>query len=524
MYKNLLIFLCLFHIFGNIIWLNLNKSPFTWDEAGHAIISFKFTDFFNGSNRNQDFLSISDYYPPFVHLLVSFLMLVFGKNILIGPIIITGFFILAIVFLYLYSYELFHDKMAAFFAGSIFSLLPNIYALSRQYLLEIPLVAITLGALYFLEKNFKIFIIFLSLALMTKWTAIIFLFFPIIYKLRWKKSLLALSIAVLVNFPWYFHNLSTILHASQTTATPEVANPQSVFSYDSFKYYLFAATNFQLTLLGMVFFVISVVYFILKKRKQSFFILGTLFFIYISFTLIGNKNIRYIIFLAPIACMLIGYFLSNFRKNLIYLSPSYEIKRESITVATWLIFNYFIFYYFTLSFGMPLNSYAIHLRRSVNIPFFGWIDIINLGRDSSRYLAPTYDPTFWPNGVIVKELSYHNGQKNIKILVVCEKPHLNQVNLELERRGLNLKKIQFLAPYDIPPFSSDEELEKYLTGFDVILLADYDLGPEGGIRAIPARLQISNFLKSEKSNQFRLINTYPLPDEDKLDVYITNEN
>src|SRR3990167_7296725 len=91
-YPYLLILLCLFHLASNIIWINLNKVPLGWDQAGHTIIAFDFTDFFRGVLKT-DFLSISDYYPPFVHLLVTFFMVIFGKSLLLGPLVVTGFFL-----------------------------------------------------------------------------------------------------------------------------------------------------------------------------------------------------------------------------------------------------------------------------------------------------------------------------------------------------------------------------------------------------------------------------------------------
>lgn len=519
-----LVLLCFFHLIGNITWLSLNKSTFGWDQAGHTIIAFKFADFFSGANRNQDFLSISDYYPPFVHLLVSFFMLIFGKNILIGPFVVTAFFILSIIFLYLYTYQLFGDKLLSLFAAFLYSFLPNIYALSREFLLEIPLITMTLISFYFLEKtsyfhhrkNTILFAVFLGLTLSVKWTAGIFFLLPIIFGIKkiwpfmaWKNLAILLGIVLLINLPWYIHNLPIILHAAKVSASPNPANPKLTFSWENFKFYFFEMANFQLTWLGMVYLIFSLPFFI-RKSRHALYILSIFTFIYLVFTLIGNKDLRYVILLAPLSIIIISFYLTRFRKSLVFSLPS---------VLTWLISFYFLFYYFSLSFGIPINSYKTHLRESVNIPFFGWIDVINLGRDSSFYLAPTFDPTVWPNLVIAKELGNHNPQKNIKVLVVCEKPHLNQVNLELARRQIILSKIQFLAPYDIPPFSQNEDLEKYLSGYDVILAAEKDLGPEGGVRAISALKQIANYLKNG-DEKFRKINSYPLPDDDKLDVYV----
>ncbi len=517
LYSALLATLCLFHLAGNIIWLNLNKVPLAWDQAGHTIITFNFTDFFN--KPSGDFLSISDYYPPFVHLVVAFFMLIFGRNVSLGPLVVTGFFLLAIIFLYLYTYQLFKNRLTALLSAFLFSFLPNMYYLSREFLLEIPLLSMVLGSLYFLEKsdNFQrkkytvLFGIFLGLAFAIKWTAVIFILIPVSVKLikifpsfPWKNLLLALGIILAINSTWYLHNLPVILHAAKFTAVPETADPQKILSYESFKFYPFLMTNFQLTWFGALVFLMSLFYFTLKKRN---YLLPTLIFVYLAFTLIGNKDLRYIIFLAPIATVVIAYFLSTFKNKVL------------AGILTSLLISYYIFYYFTLSFGWPLNPDKLDFRRSIQIPAFGWIDLINLGKDTSRYLAPTYNPTIWPNTLIAKELSKHNPDKNIKILVLCEKPYLNQVNMELTRKQLGLNKIQFVAPYELTPFSQDKLLEKYLLGFDVILVVDKDLGYGGGIRHFAALKQMSGYLQKNKSANLIKINSYPLPDADNLDVY-----
>lgn len=511
-----------FHLSLNILWISLNKLPFAWDEAGHAIIAFRFTDFFKGGGGN--FLSISDYYPPFVHLLTAFLMLIFGKNITLGPLVVTGFFIISIVFLYLYTSELFkkelfQSRLMGILAATLFSFLPNIYSLSRQFLLEIPLLSMILGSLFFLEKseNFKnrkftyLFALLFALALAIKWTAIIFLFVPIIFKLFkapfaliWKNLLLGLGIILGLNLPWYLHNLPVILHAASFTTTAEAADPQKILSLQNFEFYPFSITNFQLTWFGMIIFLTSAVYFLFKK---SSYLLITYLFVYLVLTLIGNKDLRYIVFLAPIASMIIAWFLVSLKD---------KVWAKVLGVV---LFSYYIFYYFSLSFGIFVNPVQADFRRSVEVPYFGWIDLINLGKDTSGYLAPMVNMTVWPNSLIVSELSKHHPEKDIKILIICEKPFLNQVNMELSRRQLDLNKLQFFAPYDLVPFADEKLLEKYLLSYDLILVANKDLGLEGGIRYFAILKQLAGFIEEGKSTNLVKINNYFLPDGDRLDVY-----
>ena len=180
---------------------------------------------------------------------------------------------------------------------------------------------------------------------------------------------------------------------------------------------------------------------------------------------------------------------------------------------------YYLFYYFSLSFGILVNPIKADFRRSVEIPAFGWIDLVNLGKDTSLYLAPTYDQTIWPNDIIVKKLSKHNPTKNIKILVISEKPYFNQVNMELARRQSGLNKIQFFAPYELLPFSDEKLLEEYLLGYDVILTANKNLGLEEGIRNFAVLKQMADYLAENRSANLIKINNYFLPDGDTLNIY-----
>lgn len=488
-----------------------------WDQAGHTIIAFNFADFFKHPIGN--FLSISDYYPPFVHLLVAFFMLIFGKHPVFGPLVVTGFFVLAIIFLYLYVLELFKNRLTALLAAFLFAFLPNIYALSRQFLLEIPLVAMVLGSLFFLEKsdhlrngkNTVLFSIFLGLALAIKWTAVFLIIIPIFFKLikilpglPWKNMILSAGVILTINLPWYLENLPIILNATQFTAQPNPANPQQVISFESFKFYAFSIANFQLTWLGMTVFLIAAIYYLAKRRD---YLLPMWIFIYLVFTFIGNKDLRYVVFLASLQTIIIAYFLSHFQR---------QFWARNLTV---LLLCYYAFYYFPLSFGWPFSPVKVDYRYSIELSSFGWIDIVNLGKDTSGYLAAAYNSAVWPNAVIARELLGHNPAKNIRVLIICEKPFFNQVNMELARKELKTNKERFFAPYEMSPFGSVQDLNKYLSSFDVILLAKNNLGYEGGVRYYPILKQISDYLKEDNTTNFLKINNYHLPDGDVLYVY-----
>lgn len=527
LYGVLVFLLSLFHLVTNLIWINLNKLPFPWDQAGHTIIALKFTDFFQGKS-DLPFLNISDYYPPLTHILVSFLMLIFGREPNLGPILITGFFITSIIFLYLYTKKIFGNSLVAFIAALFYSFLPFVDNVSRYFLLEIPLVAATLITLYLLERteNFSskkyvyLFSVAAGCALLIKWAAAIYLVVPVLIKVyeiyqqklevsKAIKNILTAGIIIfLMNFLWYFSNLDVILNSTKITATAEESDPKYIFSLDNFIHYFHHMFNFQLTWPGMLVFLFSIPAFLIGQRKRGLVLFLNMVFIYLIFSLIGNKDLRYIIILAPLASIIVSYGLVKF----------FSFEKFLAVLISLILAGYYFIYFFSLGFGFPIDPITRNIRRTVFVPILGGIDLINLASDSSFLLAPKFSPTIWPNLTIAEEMSRHDPSQKVKVLIIAEKPFFNQVNMELARRQLNKDKIEFFAPYSLETLK-EGEVESFLNNYNVILVADKDLGPQGGIRHIGLMRQLKAYLESGESLSVLKINSYILPDGDSLSVY-----
>src|SRR3989344_5491372 len=66
----LLVGLIVFHVVHNILWIFLNNTPPSYDAAFHTVISLRFFDYIRThffSFNLYEFLTISNYYPPFIH-------------------------------------------------------------------------------------------------------------------------------------------------------------------------------------------------------------------------------------------------------------------------------------------------------------------------------------------------------------------------------------------------------------------------------------------------------------------------
>src|SRR3989344_3019632 len=88
-YDKLLLALCGFHLLANIVWILLSTAPLPWDQAGHTRTAILFADFFKSLDllNIQRFMSISSYYPPFIHIVISFFILVFGNPVFAGGVV-----------------------------------------------------------------------------------------------------------------------------------------------------------------------------------------------------------------------------------------------------------------------------------------------------------------------------------------------------------------------------------------------------------------------------------------------------
>lgn len=510
--------LLVFHLLANLTWILLDKSFLAWDQAGHTLISFNFLDFFKGLSR-INFFQISDYYPPLVHIIVALVMLLTGPLLLIGPLVVTGFFLMAIIFLYLYTKEVFNDEKIAVFSAYFFSFLPLVYGASRTFLLEVPLIALILGSLYFLEKSKKfsdlqnsIFAaLLLSFALLTKWVAIVYLLVPIIFslKLRLKNLILSFTAVVLIALPWYLVNFTNILNRAKVSLTAETADPQVLFSLQNFIYYLQVLTNFHLTWLGMVLLIFAIPTLYFFKKEKGILITAVLVLIYSFFTIIPNKDPRYILPMLPFASIAIAYFLVKI----------IERKRFLGILITTVVGFYYLSYFFSLSFGVPFNPNKIDLQQAVKLPVIGWVDYINLGKKTSGYLAPTYGTEVWPQKIIIADLGSEDKNNFTKVLVLLDKSEINAKNLEVYQRLQSDTNIKFWAPYDLDEFQDIAKMEAYLAYFNFVLVPDKSFGPEGALRHLPVLKQIKKYLVDSSSERVSVIKKYTLPDGDSIGVY-----
>ncbi|MFH1827369.1 MAG: glycosyltransferase family 39 protein [bacterium] len=517
-YLYLLISLVLFHVVFNLIWIILNNQPPTWDAAYHTTLSFQMYSFAKEAMlglKIKEFLLISNYYPPFTHIFGTFLITILGYSYKILQFSGTIFFSIALVFIYLYTKELFKSERIAFFSAFFYSFFILVFQQSKFHMLDIPLTALVFMSLFFLLKSNNLtnrkfslfFFIFAGLAFLTKWYAVIFIMLPFIYcfsglfkrnveyKKILKNILIGLTLFLIITLPWYVVNLKFLISSLLITSTPELSDPQNLFSLNNFLFYLKQTIMFQTSSIGFIFFMVSL-YLLLKNKsnKNLQMVIFTLIFTYIIFTIIGNKNIRFLIPLMPFVAMIMGY-------------GAHWIFKKGKFFTTFLLsitITYLCLSYFVLSFGIPIYpSY----KYAVNLPVIKWTDIYYL---HTYPVKAIYEPKQkLPYLDIVKEIE-DIKIKNLRVLMLADSEYINNgiITPQLYANSINNIKNFDFVDYDL---LIDKNIQNFLDiNVDVIVVSKNYLGLEEGIREYKDLERFHKFTLSGSLKNFEKVKEYSL--------------
>lgn len=376
----IIIFLCIFYLSTNLLWLFLNNSPLPWDQAGHTRLAIQFADFFKsfGFLKIVNYFSLSNYYPPLIHTIVAFFIILFGHPVYMGGLVITLFFITSIILVYKYTKELINNEQVGIFAAIIYSFFPIIFEHSRWFLLEIPLLTFILFSLLYLNRSknltepkstFKFFI-FATLSVLTKWLSLIYLFIPLAFAFyRFLKepnkntegknaTINGIGFFIIFTLPWYLINLSSLLHTVPPNLKGESSDPSILFSLKNIFFYLYLFVNFQVTALLGFLFLIALIYYFLKKKEKKGLIFSFILFNYIIFTIIPNKDWRYTIPILPFVALIISSFVIDIYKKIKLFGK----------LVIFILLAFQISYFMLLSFRSPLN---FTYQKAVNLPLIG---------------------------------------------------------------------------------------------------------------------------------------------------------
>jgi hypothetical protein len=528
--EKLLIATIILFIAGNLLWISLNTLPPYYDSAGHTNSAFAYADIFTGTRQIssiKEFLTVNTYYPPLFLIVGGILTAIFRQDYRIlqfGSVVLLG---ISAFFLYLYVKELTQNKKWALLTSAIFVVLPNIWEQSRYFMLDMPLTTLIIIVLYLLErfnttkKNIYLLLsfLFVGLAQLTKWYAGIYLLIPVIFALynhlkhtnEWKKSLMsivtALGISLIVALPWYVINFQQILSSGLLFSNPDFGDPNNFFSLGNFLFYPIRLLNYQTVSLQFILLVFSLIFFFKERHKERFMFGLQIIFIYIVFTFIGNKNLRYALPLLPFMAVMMGYgatkLLSYGRKGKFLLAGFFIFSLTFFTVS---------------SFGFPIKT---NFRLSVDINKINKnldnLYLLDLSSKDVPYLfvnAPLIEKE------IVTDLANQQlfGQANV--LVGSNNPYISVAGLDLFNKNRNFHFVE--VPADNIETIEGQKIEDLLNKSDFLLIPDQIVAPPGQTNYFNLDA-IRKYLLSGQTRNFALIKTYKLQNNDLLYLLIKND-
>lgn len=357
-------FLTFLLLFITISLFLLNTPP-TPDEGTHSLISLFFHDILTDLSKvpTLSFSKIYDYtisylvhypklslyYPPLLHIIVSVFYRILDISFFTGRLAVLIFSVATLILLYRFLGRLF-NKRTALFVTILFSIMPMVYYSSITVMTDIPYMFFFLLSAYIYLKaldsnNKKYFIIasiVTSLAFFTKWNSILIIPIIFIYTLFEKRHQLKnVTMSIIFTFIiispyllilWKTGLISIPLLSSLQVSATAKQDPQFT-SLQGWIYYAGILIKNYFTLPLFIASTAALIFYAFKKEKYWKFLIIWFLTYYIFFTILSNKEPRYMIPLIPTLITPLVFFILSQKPRLSI--PLVMISIVILSVSTW---------------------------------------------------------------------------------------------------------------------------------------------------------------------------------------------
>ncbi len=202
---------------GNFIWMLLDIRPPSYDQGLHLFRTFNYWEAISSRSEDwwQDVLNVEPFYPPFYHLSLIPLSLIFGFTLDTG--VIGNSFYMVILALSTYGIgKILYTRIVGLIAAFLVSCYPLIVSMSREYIISVMLTAMTTLAYYLYlksenleNKKYSLWFSFVfAVGLMIKWTFFIYALPAVLAGLWGKKIALKNRI---IQFTYYIGMIAALL-------------------------------------------------------------------------------------------------------------------------------------------------------------------------------------------------------------------------------------------------------------------------------------------------------------------------
>lgn len=246
-------------LLSNIIWIALDQSPPLWDIAGHSERSLTVAELMRAGNW-YSVLTMDTTYPPLAYSVTALVWWLAGHHADVPHYSLLLWVVVYGVALYDIARRFFSDNRYAVLTVGVSLCYPLLAHFTRIYDLDFPLTAMVVASTAALLRTNELTnrrwvigaALLVAAALLTKWTAVIFLAGPLLGTLivAWrspatqhtriiKHLLLASGIVAALTAPWYVLHYQTIVHIWGVAAQNSFTIPtEHVLSLANVLYYL----------------------------------------------------------------------------------------------------------------------------------------------------------------------------------------------------------------------------------------------------------------------------------------------
>lgn len=321
LYKNLHWLILLVVALMIPIGITSGELHFNGDEMRHGVTGIFFRDLMVDRPFNNPIQYAYEYYskypalgvphwPPFFYFVEGVFFLIFGIDAWVSRFTVFCFAMLGAYFWYRIA-EREGPRHRALFAAFMFPLVPYVLLYERATMLEIPMIALSLGALHFWrsflehERRRDIFLVglFVALALLTSQKAIVLAPFLILHFLverrwrllaRWDVWASAIA-AVAVVAPWYWLSFGTVALTYERAVGQSAAHVSRWIHWWYYPYHVRYQIGILLTALAAG----GIVWALLRAPRRHRFMLLWVAVTYVTYSLIQEKDLRHTMIWIP---------------------------------------------------------------------------------------------------------------------------------------------------------------------------------------------------------------------------------
>lgn len=512
--------LALFFISLTAFWIFKNKLPPPWDQASYLEGSiFLFQSFTDGGIFKflENSTIVLGSKAPLITILPTPLYLLFGTSAHVALVINLVF--MAVFYIFFYKLvSLVFDRKIAIAASAIVSTMPLFYGLARYFYVEFGLMTFVVVWVYLILKTKNLseskYLFYLGivsgLGMFMKFHFFMFVLGPlflVIWK-AWqrvgtrivdlKKIALILVPAFVIDGPWYFRNILTLLWKAKRSTNPELLGSLYYGPPLSLTNLYFSALdfiNFAISPYWLFILLILLGLFIYRREKMMINYLFLSWFIvpFLLFYLGPNKDYRLMLpLLPPLAVLIAWLFLKIFSKK------------------------WFVAFAITMAFPLAIftNTALFNGKLIANKILQG--PFVLADERMGDYIGVPRDE-LWPIEQILESIVKTDGNKIKKVVLASEDEQININTLRyfslLNRMPLDIKSGSYL-----PKNATLESLRQVIEDSEYIIIkaggaeGSYDLNRF--IYLIPQILEGAKWKK--------IPNDIELPDKGRIIVWQKN--